>query len=198
MKYYPAFLNLKGRRALLFGAGEVALRKARTLVQSGAQLTVISREFSKPFQKFARENGIKMRRGNQFPNQLDKVFLVVAATSNSAFNRTIYKNCEQRGILVNVVDDPKHSTFIVPSVLRRGLLQIAISTGGASPLLAKTLRKKLAAQFGAGYSELVKRLAQDRKKAKRKIRFGRERKNYFQKLVTSQLKMLESKNSNKH
>ena len=172
----------------------MALRKAKVLFRSGAHLRVVSREFPEPFRKFAKQNRVRMRRSDQLPKNLNGIFLVVAATSDQSFNRAVSKKCEQNGILVNVVDDPKHSSFIVPSVLRRGPLQIAISTGGASPLLAKTLRKKLAAQFGAGYSELVKRLARDRKSAKRKIRLGSERRNYFQKLVGTQLKILERKN----
>lgn len=194
--YYPAFLNLKGRKVILFGAGEVALRKARVLKQAGADLIVISRDFSKPFLKFADRYQIEMKRGSVLP-KLNHVSLVVAATSNQTFNRAVYEACERKGIFVNVVDDPKHSTFIVPSVLKRGSLQIAISTGGASPLLAKTLRKKLAVQFGSGYGQLVKRLAQDRKKSKRLIAFPNGRRNHFRKLVESRLKILEAKNSKK-
>ncbi len=194
--YYPAFLNLKGRKVLLFGAGEVALRKARTLKQAGADLIVMSRDFSKPFLKFANRNRIKMKRGSVFP-KLDHVSLVVVATSDQVFNRAVYKRYEQKGVFVNVVDDPKHSTFIVPSILKRGSLQIAISTGGASPLLAKTLRKKLAAQFGSGYGQLVKRLARDRIRTKRLIGIQKDRKNHFQKLVESRLRILETKNSKK-
>ncbi len=194
--YYPAFLNLKGKKVLLFGGGEVALRKARVLRQAGAGLLVISRDFSNPFLKFAKQKRIKLKRGSVFP-KLNDVSLVVTATSDQAFNRSVYKRCEQENIFVNVVDDPKHSTFIVPSILKRGPLQIAISTGGASPFLAKTLRKKLAAQFGVGYSQLVKRLAQDRKKMKHLMGAQKDRRNHFQKLVKSRLKLLEFGNSKK-
>ncbi len=195
--YYPAFLNLKRRKVILFGAGEVALRKARVLKQAGADLLVISREFSKPFFQFVKQNRIRTKRGSEFPKKLDGIYLVVAATSDQALNRAIYKKCEEKNIFVNVVDDPKHSSFIVPSVLKRGSLQIAISTGGASPLLAKTLRKRLAAQFGTGYGRLVKRLAQDREKIKSLIGSQKGRRNHFQKLVKSQLKVLEFWNSKK-
>lgn len=192
--YYPAFLNLKGRKVFLFGAGRVALRKARVLKQAGADLVVMSRDFSKPFLKFASQYRIKMKHGSAIP-QLNRVSLVVAATSNQAFNRSIYEACKRKGIFVNVVDDPLHSTFIVPSVLKRGLLQIAISTGGASPFLAKTLRKKLAAQFGFGYGQLVKRLAANRKRVKRLVGVQSDRRNYFDRLVKSRLKILETKSS---
>ena len=194
MIYYPAFLNLKGKRVLLFGGGQVALRKARALVKSGASLVAISRDFAKPFLQFARRNGVKIQYGSIFPKMFGTVSLVIAATSDTAFNRKVYEKCKQENIFVNVVDDPKCSTFIVPSILRRGLLQIAISTGGASPFLAKMLRKKLAGQFGVKYGGLVKQLGQDRSRTKRLISFPKERRNHFQRLVESRLKVLDGKN----
>ena len=191
--YYPAFLNLKNRRVVLFGGGQVALRKARVLVKCGANLIVISRDFSPSFLRFARSKRTKLRYGTAIPKKLKETSLVVAATSDRAFNEKIYTQCVRQGIFVNVVDDPGHSTFIVPSVLRRGSLQIAISTGGASPFLAKLLRKKLSKQFGTGYGRLVKTLSRDRQKTKQSILVQKDRRNRFRRLAQTRLKMLEGK-----
>ncbi|MBI3999412.1 MAG: bifunctional precorrin-2 dehydrogenase/sirohydrochlorin ferrochelatase [Candidatus Omnitrophica bacterium] len=192
LTYYPAFLNLNGKRVLLFGAGKVALRKAHVLVQSGAKLLAISHDFSTEFLRFAKQKQIRIQSGSAFPKSLKRISLVVAATSDEVFNRKVYRRCLKENILVNVVDDPKHSTFIVPSILRRGALQIAISTGGASPFLAKMLRKKLESQFGASYGKLVRELSCERRQAKRLIKLESTRRNHFQKLVRSRLKLVEN------
>ncbi|MBI1977351.1 MAG: bifunctional precorrin-2 dehydrogenase/sirohydrochlorin ferrochelatase [Candidatus Omnitrophica bacterium] len=191
MKYYPAFLKLQGKKVLLFGGGGVALRKARTLIKAGAKLLVISHDCSKAFKRFARANKIDIRFGSQIP-QGENPELVVAATSDEALNRTIFEWCEKKGIFVNVVDDPTHSTFIVPSIIQRGKLQIAISTGGASPLLAKTLRKKLEKEFGSKYSALVQKLSKDRMKTKQSLNAPEARRNHFKKVVASEFKLLET------
>ncbi|MBI4368154.1 MAG: bifunctional precorrin-2 dehydrogenase/sirohydrochlorin ferrochelatase [Candidatus Omnitrophica bacterium] len=190
MIYYPAFLNLKAKKVILFGGGEIALRKARSLVQTGAKLTAASRDFSEPFLHFAKRNRIRIQRKSSIPKTFKGVMLVTAATSDSVFNRTVYERCVRDGVLVNVVDDPKHCTFIVPSVLRRGPLQIAISTGGASPLLSKILRQKLEKQFGREYAQLAKRLGRERKKTKGKLNSMQERKQYFKKFIRSEFQTL--------
>lgn len=170
----------------------MALRKARTLVKSGAKIVATSRDFSEPFLRFVKRSGSQIRHGGKLPKGL-KPSLVVVATSDREFNRRIGRKYQKEGIFVNVVDDPKHSTFIVPSVLSRGPLQIAISTGGRSPLLAKTLRKKLSVQFGRKYGALIEQLGKDRQNAKRSIRQAKARRNHFRKLVTSRLKALENR-----
>jgi siroheme synthase-like protein len=188
MSYYPAFLDLKDKNVLLFGAGQVALRKAKMLFGAGAHLTVVSREFSKPFLKFAKGSRMKLVHGSRIP-KLTHVRLVVAATSDRKFNQKVYRACERKKIFVNVIDDPKHSSFIVPSVVKHGRLALAISTGGASPALAKMIRKKLQKQFGSQYASLLKEMAHDRLRTKRNLP-AKERRNHFQKLAASQLKAL--------
>jgi len=190
MIYYPAFLNLKGKRVLLFGGGRVALRKARALRAAGAELIAISRDFSKAFLQFAKRRHVQLRRGQTIPRSLHSAQLVIAATSHHALNRQVYERCRKDRVLVNVVDDPEHSTFIVPSVLRRGAFQIAITTGGASPLLAKLLRQKLGRQFGAEYGSLVWGLKQDRERVKQSILTAKQRRSHFRKTVASRLKVL--------
>ena len=171
----------------------MALRKARALVTSGADLIAISRDFSKPFLRFAKRHRIQIRAARTIPKSLRSAALVIAATSDHGANHEIYERCKRQGVLVNVVDDPARSTFIVPSVLRRGSFQIAITTGGASPLLAKMLRKKLEQQFGSEYGSLVRELERDREKVKQLISLGKERRNHFEALVKARLKLLENK-----
>ena len=191
MRYYPTFLNLVGKRVLLFGGGVVALRKAQALSGAKARVTAISKDFSEAFLRFAKRNGIKTEWGSHLPRSWRTFSLVIAATSDPEFNRKIYRCAERANIFVNVVDDPKNSTFIVPSSLKRGSLQIAVSTGGASPLLAKLIRKKLSRQFGGKYSHLVTWLRKERKKAKRLIAEQKEHQSHLQKLIETRLRSLE-------
>lgn len=190
MIYYPIFLNLKNKRVLLFGGGQVALRKAKSLIQSGACLSVISRDFSNAFIRFAKAKKMRLKKGNRIPKQLKNFSLVIAATSDVSFNRSVYRVCDHKGIWVNVVDDPKNSSFIVPSVMRRGDLQIAVSTGGASPALAKLLRQKFEAEFGANYTKLVQFLKKERQNIQKNMFHIKDRRKYFYRLVKSKLKQV--------
>lgn len=193
MIYYPAFLNLKNKRVLLFGGGEVALRKAKSLVQSGAWLSVVSHDFSNAFIRFAKAKKIKLKKGNQIPKRLQNFSLVVAATSDAAFNKSIFQICSRKGIWANVVDDPKNSSFIVPSVIRRGSLQIAISTGGASPALAKLLRRKYERELSTNYTKLVQFLKKERINIQKNMSHIKDRRKYFYQLVKSKLKGIANK-----
>ena len=193
MIYYPAFLNLKGKKVFLFDAGALALGKAKSLIASEPKLSVISREFSDAFRRFAKSKKIKLQKGSRIPKSLSSVSLVVAATSDTGFNRLVYQACSRKGILVNVVDDPKHSNFIVPSVVRRGNLQIAISTGGASPYLAKLLRQKFEGELDSRYADLARFLKKERVRVKNTISSAAGRRNYFEQLVNAKLKQLRRK-----
>ncbi len=193
MTYYPIFLNLKDKKVLIFGAGAVAFRKAKSLVASEAKLSVISRDFSEAFRRFAKSKKIKLQIGSTIPKQLNSISLVVAATSDATFNQSVYRVCSRQGIWVNVVDDPEHSNFIVPSVIRRGTLQVAISTGGASPYLAKLLRQKFEAELNTKYANLVRFLKKERTRVQKTISSTKVRRNYFQKLVKAKLKQMRNK-----
>lgn len=192
MRYYPAFLNLKGKNVLLFGAGEVALRKAKSLVESGAKLSVISRDFSGAFIRYAKSKNIRLKKGDTIAN-FRNISLVIAATSSAAFNRAVFKVCERQKIWVNVVDDSKHSSFIVPSLIRRGNLQIAISTGGASPAMAKLLRKKWEGELSVKYAGLLRYFKKQRTKIKETMSDSSDRRKYFYKMVKAKLKKMKNK-----
>ncbi len=158
-RYYPIQLDLKGRPCLVVGGGEVALRKARSLVDAGAEVTVVAPEVHP---KLRALGGVTLVERAWRDTDLHGVFLVVVATDDAVTNRAVARDAADLGLLVNVVDCPALSNFIVPATLRRGELSISISTGGASPALARRLREKLEAQFGEEYAALVEVVAEAR------------------------------------
>ncbi|HEY3418705.1 MAG TPA: bifunctional precorrin-2 dehydrogenase/sirohydrochlorin ferrochelatase [Armatimonadota bacterium] len=147
--YYPVFLDLRGKRCVVIGGGKVARRKVEGLLEAGAEVIVIAPRIS------AMPDGVQRIQRAFTPGDLDGAMLVIASTDNPAVNDAIFREATARGIWVNVVDVPENCTFILPSVVRRGALRIAISTGGASPVLAKRLRKSLEGQFGEEYGCLI-------------------------------------------
>jgi len=149
-RYYPVYLDLMGRRCLVVGGGQVALRKVEGLLEAGAEVTVIAPEVAA-----AMPEEVTVIRRPFHPADLDGVMLVIAATNDEQVNWQVAKEAEDCGILVNVVDDPPNCSFILPSVVRRGALCIAISTGGASPTLARRLREQLETEFGPEYAQLI-------------------------------------------
>ncbi len=151
-KYYPAFLDLRGKRCIVVGGGRVALRKVEGLLEAGAAVTVIA-----PEQVALPAEVCVLRRIYQ-RGDLAGARLVLAATNDASVNAEVAREAEERGILLNVVDDPAHCSFIVPALLRRGALCLAISTGGASPTLARRLREQLEEQFGPEYAALLELL----------------------------------------
>jgi len=146
--YFPVFLDLRGKQCLIVGNGHIGTRKARALKAAGAKVTLIERG--------SRPN----------PN---KYFLVVIATSNRTFNARLARQCLNRGQLVNVVDDPELCNFIYPSRFKSGPLEVAVSTGGASPALARHIRQTLKKQWGKSWAQFLTFLEVERKKIMRKV-----------------------------
>jgi precorrin-2 dehydrogenase / sirohydrochlorin ferrochelatase len=163
MRYYPMFVSLEGRACLVVGAGQVGLRKIRSLADCGASRLVII-ERSEPngaLLELAELPGVSLVRRDFEETDLNGMFLAVAATSSVDVNRRIGELCQARGILCNIVDLPDEGSFIVPSCVERGELSIAISTSGQSPALTKRIRKDLQDRFGeeyAGFLHLMGRL----------------------------------------
>ncbi|MDP2919690.1 MAG: bifunctional precorrin-2 dehydrogenase/sirohydrochlorin ferrochelatase [Dehalococcoidia bacterium] len=153
--YYPAFITLTGKRCVVFGGGEVALRKVQGLVESKADVTVISPDLCAELAAM-KERGTIMAVSREYkPGDLHGVFLAIAATDDKKVNADIGREAHQNGVLINVVDTPELCDFIVPSYFRRGDVTIAISTGGKSPALARKIRTRLEDEFGAEYSHLA-------------------------------------------
>ena len=153
--HYPAMLNLGNQICAVIGGGPVAFRKCQALYECGAVIKVISLDFLKDFDEFnpGRISFIKDFFKKQY---IEDCFLVVAATGEKEVNREIYNYCVEKGILVNVVDEPDLCTFTAPSYLRRGDLTISVSTNGKSPALAKKIKEEIAGIYPEQYSEYVK------------------------------------------
>ena len=164
--HYPVFLDIHGLRCLVVGGGPVAYRKAKTLLEHGAAVTVVSPDLCPEMKNLARDTNVRAVLGEYDAGNLRGVFLAIAATDDARVNRRVAAEARERAVLVNVVDDLESSGFIAPSYLRRGDVTIAISTGGASPALARRIRIKLEAEFGPEYAPLASLLHQIRTELK--------------------------------
>src|SRR6185312_11734552 len=147
MNLQPIFLKLDGRPGLLVGAGNVALEKLNTLLSSGIRLRVVAPEVRSEVRAFAAEGKIELVERRFTPEDLDGNFIVIAATDDPEVNAAVYRESVARGILVNSVDDPPHCDFYFGSVVRRGDLQVAISTAGESPAVSQQLRREIDEQL---------------------------------------------------
>jgi precorrin-2 dehydrogenase / sirohydrochlorin ferrochelatase len=161
---FPAFLKLDGRRCLVVGAGPVAQEKINGLLLTGARLHVVAPEATRLIQRWAGAGKIRWSCRAYRSSDLATVFLVIAATSSSSLHARIYREARRRGIFCNVADDPEHCDFYYGAVVRRGALQVAISTGGHSPALAQRLKKKIQQEFGSEYESWLAELGKARKK----------------------------------
>jgi precorrin-2 dehydrogenase / sirohydrochlorin ferrochelatase len=138
---FPVFIKLVDRACLVVGAGEIATAKIDSLLQSGARVLVVAPDAKPEIRELAEYRRITWERRKYQPSDLDGAFLAIAATSDTAVNHAVFADAQQRGILCNAVDDPPNCDFYFPAVVRRGDLQIAISTAGESPAFAQKLRR---------------------------------------------------------
>jgi precorrin-2 dehydrogenase/sirohydrochlorin ferrochelatase len=160
---FPMFLKLEGKRCLVVGAGKVGEPKIGGLIDTGASIHVIALEASDVVHGWARDNKITLELRAFVPEDLNGVSLAVVATASPSVNETIYREAQRRGVLCNVVDVPEYCDFYYPAVVRRGDLQIAVSTSGQSPSLAQKIRQQLERQFGPGYARWVAELGATRR-----------------------------------
>lgn len=156
------FVKLEGRRVLVVGAGTVGEAKIEGLLATDASVRVVAPKAAPRVREWAREGRIEWEPREYTPADLTGMFLVIAATGSSAVHKEIYAEARSRGVLCNAVDEPERCDFYFPAVVRRGELQIAISTGGLSPALAQRLRKELEQQFGPEWEEWVAQLGRTR------------------------------------
>ena len=163
MALFPAFLKLAGRRCLVVGAGRVAEDKIESLLLSGADVRVVAPKATARIRAMAREKKVSLAVRPFRPSDLTGVFLLVAATSSADLHAKIFVEARRRGILCNVVDDPEHCDFYYGAVVRRGALQIAISTEGHSPALARRIKNQLARAFGPEYECWLAEIGRRRK-----------------------------------
>ena len=162
---YPVMLELQGRRCVVIGGGAVGEGKVQSLLEAGALVTVVAPELTAGLDDLARDGTITAVRRPYLPGDLEGALLAIAATDDSATNARIFSEANERGVLLNAVDDIHHCHFAAPSVIRRGDLIVALSTGGKAPALAKQLRRKLASQFSEEYAALLEMLSEVRQKA---------------------------------
>ncbi len=162
MSLFPIFLKLDGLPCLVVGAGTIGQGKIRSLVAASAKVLVVAPHATAAVAEWARSGIITWEPRVFDPADLDHVVLVVAATNSRAANEIIFRQAQQRKILCNAVDDPEHCDFYYPAVVKRGDLQVAISTGGHSPALALRLRRELQDQFGAEYAGWLAQLGRKR------------------------------------
>jgi siroheme synthase-like protein len=162
MSYYPIMLDVKGKRCVVIGGGQVALRKARVLLECGAAVEIISPELCPGLEELASAGSVKAVLRPYRHGDLQGAALVIAAADDSEVNRGVSEEASASGVLVNVVDVPGLSSFIVPSSLSRGDVTIAVSTNGKSPALARRIRTELEQSFGEEYSLLASLVAEVR------------------------------------
>jgi siroheme synthase-like protein len=154
-------MNLAGRPCLVVGAGAVAARKTRSLLDCGASVTVVGERPAAAFRALARRGAVVLDRRFR-AGDVGRQALVIAATDDRAVNAAVAAAARRRGIPVNAVDDPEHCSFIVPAVVTRGDLTVAISTGGKSPAAARLVKERIAALLGEEYAALVRLLGAHR------------------------------------
>ena len=183
MDYLPIFCRLDNKPVLLVGGGEVAERKARLLLDAGAQLTVVAPELDPELAELAANGSIEWLAGEFAPAQLAGKWLVVAATDRREVNALVYQSANQARIFANVVDDPKRSSFIMPSIIDRSPLMVAISSGGKAPVLARLLREKLEALLPQHLGAVATFAGSLRERVKTRFASMGERRRFWERLL---------------
>jgi precorrin-2 dehydrogenase / sirohydrochlorin ferrochelatase len=181
--FYVACLKLTGRRCVVVGGGEVGLEKVEGLLACDASVVLIAPEALPELRDHAREGSIEWIRRPYEPGDLQRTFLVIAATDDTEVNIAVYEDAERRAMLVNVVDVPPLCNFILPAIVRTGPLAIAISTAGASPALAKRIKAQIAKEYGEPYARLAVLLNEARGWAKGTLPTYQDRKEFFEGIV---------------
>ncbi len=181
---FPMHLNLEGQRVLVVGGGQVALRKVELLLDAGARITVVSPQICRDFDSI---EGLDVQRRPFEPDDLDGCMIAIAATDDAEVNRKIVREARKRSVLVNVVDQPELCDFYVPASIRRRRLCVAISTGGASPSLARRLRRELERQFPVEYGQFLELLAEMRQTVLDRIASKDARRKIFARISSEEM-----------
>src|SRR2546423_1665593 len=152
--YYPIFLDIEDRSVTIIGGGNVCARKAETMMNYGARATIVSPEFTDEIEKLGRSGALQLRRKKYEEADLDGAHIVIASTDHQSVIEQIAADCRRRRIPVNVVDVTPLCEFIVPAIIDKGSVTVAVSTGGKSPALARTLKEDLQRLIGPEYAEV--------------------------------------------
>lgn len=187
---YPAFLDLRGRLCVVVGGGRIAAQKVQALRRGGARIRLISPTLVQPLQRLAKSGAMEHRARPFQTRDVQGAWLVISATNDHAVDEAVWRTATARRMFVNAVDRPELCSFIVPSILRRGAVTIAVSTGGSSPSLAKWIRRRLETAVGEEYGELAGLLRGLRANAKRRLPDYASRKRYFDQLIKPRMVQL--------
>ncbi len=184
--FYIACLRLSGRRCVVVGGGEVGLEKVEGLLACDASVTLVAPEAHAELVQLALEGSIQWEQREYEPSDLQGALIAIAATNDTDLNIRVFNDAEARSMLVNVVDVPPLCNFILPAIVRNGPLAIAISTAGASPALAKRMKREIAELFGEPYALLAVLLNEARGWAKATLPTYQDRKEFFESIVNGQ------------
>ena len=187
MSFYPVFVQLEGKKVVVVGGGNVAYRKVLALLECGAAIHLAGRELTSELEQMVEKGEIRFLGPEFRIEYLERAFMAIAATDDKDLNHHISTRAREKGVLVNAVDQPPDCDFIVPSILKRGDLLIAISTSGKSPALARRIRKSLEAQFGQEYELILAMMGRLRKEVLSLGLPQKENSRIFQKIVDSGL-----------
>jgi siroheme synthase-like protein len=183
--YYPIFLDVENRSVVIIGGGEVCTRKAETMMRYGAKVTIVSPEITSEIEEWASKGQLLVHRKRYETTDIEDAHIVIASTDDVAVNERIAADARELRIPVNVVDVPQLCEFIVPAILEKESIQIAISTGGKSPALARTLKEDLGRSIGPEYAEINDLLGSLRDSAKAKLPTDIDRKRFFDGIIAS-------------
>jgi siroheme synthase-like protein len=189
MGYYPVFLHLAGRRCVVIGGGTVGQRKVEGLLESGANVAVISPRLTEGLERLVREGVVQHIAREYQTGDLVDIDLAFATTDDGALNARIYGDARDNGVWINAADDPSHCDFILPAVIRRGDLIVGVSTGGASPALARAIREDLEEYLTDDFERIVRVAAEVRRELRQRSvqvsasRWNRALKGHFRQLM---------------
>ena len=187
MRYYPVNLDIKGRKCLVIGGGDVGTRKVTTLLECMASVIVVSLDASEKLMKLAGSGLITLIKRSYVASDLEGMFLVICATDDENLNRQVSMDAEKLNMLCNIADRPEACNFILPSVVKRGDLVISISTSGKSPAYAKKLRKDLEKQYGEEYGILIRMMGAIRSRLLKESHEPEAHKHIFEDLIEKDL-----------
>lgn len=181
--YYPIYIDIEDRDVVIIGGGNVCARKAETMMKYGARVTIVSPEFTEEIERWAADGKLTLRRKHYEDADLEGANIVIASTDDQSVNERIAADCRRRRIPVNVVDVTPLCEFIVPAIIESGSVQIAVSTGGKSPALARTLKEDLQRLVGPEYAEVNDLLGTLRDGAKAVLPTDVDRKRFFDGII---------------
>jgi siroheme synthase-like protein len=183
--YYPIYIDIEDRAVLIVGGGAVCARKAETMMRYGARVTIVSPAITDEIAGWEREAALVVRRKTYENADLDGASIVIASTDDPCVNARVARDCRRRKIPINVVDVTHLCEFIVPAIIEKGSVQIAVSTGGKSPALGRTLKEELQRSIGPEYAEVNDLLGTLRKSAKRVLPTDADRKRFFDGIIAA-------------